>query len=83
MTRAQRIDAACLKIRYQMPDTEEADIAHLVIRQAVKDLFSARAAIRGAAVKYLSGKIDAAEDFGVESDWVRRVLKESGLFVAA
>lgn len=80
MTRAQRIDAACQKIRYQMPDTEEGDVMALVIRQTVKDLYHHREAVRVAAARYLSGHIDAAEVCGVESDWVRRVLKDAGIF---
>jgi hypothetical protein len=79
VTRAQRIDAVCQKIRYQMPDTEEGDVMFLVLRQAVKDLYSKRKTVRAAAVKYLDGRIDAAEVCGVESEWVRRVLREGGI----
>ena len=79
MTRTQRIDAVCQKIRYQMPDTDDGDVMFGVIRQAVKDLYSKRKAVRVAAEKYLAGHIDAAEICGVESEWVRRVLREGGI----
>lgn len=80
MIRNRRIDAVCEKIRYQLPDTEDGYLMHLVIRQAVKDLYSRRPSVKTAAVKYLSGYITAAELCGVNSDWVRRVLKEGKLF---
>lgn len=79
MTPTQRVDAVCQKIRYQIPDTEEGDVMYLVVRQAVKDLYSRRESVRAAAVKYLSGPIEAAEICGIESDWVRRVLREGGI----
>ena len=70
--------AVATKISYQFPTSPEGKIWCAVLTQCIYDLF-----VRGeyhGAVRHLNGEIPEAMICGVNNEWVRCVIKRSGLF---
>lgn len=79
-----KASAVSKKISYQFPDGAIGKLAHAILDRAIQD---ACGFIRGTGkeidqdtgLRYLKGDMYWCELAGVDSDWVRRVLKESGI----
>lgn len=82
ITKRKRAMFACEKIKTQFPTYPEAKLYFAVVALAVMDL-SHGGALRRAAERYLRGTIHAAEVCGVDSAWIRRVLRQFDLDVVA
>jgi hypothetical protein len=74
------LTAVAAKIRLQMPDTVDGDLMAAVIARAIADLLLSNKYLHAVAVTYLSGRIDAAEVCGLDSDWIRRIVAEAGIY---
>ncbi|MCP5013848.1 MAG: hypothetical protein GY938_01030 [Ketobacter sp.] len=73
-------DMAIKKISAQFPDVPEGRLMAAVICQAVRDAVMKRDDIeRSRARLYLSGRMEAAEICGVDSDWIRTVVHSHAL----
>ena len=76
-------NAAIKKIRTQFGDTPEHKLMFAIVEQAIKDLNSRVICDRKSAEQYLKNEIPHAELCGVDSEWVRRVLKKCGTDLGA
>tara|TARA_R110000822_G_scaffold10325_5_gene39174 strand:+ start:781 stop:1068 length:288 start_codon:yes stop_codon:yes gene_type:complete len=76
------INGLCNIIRRQFPQIPEGLLMSAVIEQAVADLKAAgddAYELRKEAAEYLSGYMEPAEMCGVSSDWIRMLVRQSGL----
>ena len=71
LTKEQSLKASNA-IELQFPDCPEGSLMFAVVRQAIMDL--PRKCL--GAVEFIEGEMWCCEVCGVESEWVRRVVKE-------
>jgi len=81
MSDLKRMRALLRAIRRVFPPWPEAQLCYAVIEQAVKDAcsYSPGHRLYDGAVYYLAGDLPHAALCGVDPDYVRRLLRESGL----
>lgn len=84
MTKQKKASLIARKIRSEFPDTPEANLMFAIIYQALKDAASVDAAHltyaeRESAIDYLQGDIPHAAICGVDSDYIKKVIKHVGL----
>lgn len=79
-----RVNAVCKKISYQFENSAIGRLAYSVVERAIHDACGnirdgRKEFHQDSGLRYLQGDMLWCEMAGVESDWVRRVLKESGI----
>jgi len=89
MTPENKYTLAVKKIRMQFPDDPHYNLYFSVIERAILDLMprtnkstnkiKEHARLKSTAKKYLSGEIYHAEACGVDSQWIRRIMKEANI----
>ena len=72
LTKEQAATAANI-VELQFPDSPEGKLMFAIVRQAITDLPKAECL---AAADFLNSEMWCCEICGVESEWVRRVVKE-------
>ena len=79
MNKRLAINAAIKKIRTQFNvEVPEMRLCFSIVEQAIRDLAAEEHSHRESAAKYLHGGIMAAELCGVEPDWIKSVLINTG-----
>jgi len=71
-------NAAIKKIRTQFGDTPEHKLMFAIVEQAIKDLSSKSIEVSRSAERHIKNEIPHAELCGVDSEWIRLVLKKCG-----
>ena len=72
-------NAVCKKISYQFPTCPEGKLMFAILEQSILDLYDIGE--RRTALSHLSGNIPEAQICDVDADWIKRLIKQSGLII--